>query len=311
MRSLKKILLPFLLVWWFAAHGNILPPGGLLYPGQTVFSSNGRYFVVMQTDGNFVMYRTDGVVRFASYRFGYFTAMQTDGNLVEYNHANQALWHTSTWGNPGSYLAVQDDGNLVVYSPGGQALWNIGADQAPIDGPTNAADVVARDLDYPGLGALGHLGIWTGGEVIEIVNQGGNAVRYSSWDAFRNASKLWPTARPNVPNHLIYYCFNAYCNIGNYPGIAARSAIIQRANQVRLIGADYTLAAQWRTAWPAEPGYPAQRGLYRCDTFVADAFTFSAGSNKGNYVPVYWQTRMDQLTWGVITPTSIWNKLKN
>ena len=140
-----------------------------------------------------------------------------------------------------------------------------------------------------------------------------NAVRYSSWDSFRNASPVWATAHPNIPNHKIYYCFNSnFCNYAPTAGVAARTAIIQRANQIRLLGADYTATSSWRWALVAEPGQPAQRGIYRCDTFVADSFWHSAGYNWGYYVPSAWSTRMNDLLYSAnILPTYVWNKLKN
>lgn len=49
--------------------------------------------------------------------------MQSDGNLVLYSTTGQALWSTGTSGNPGAWFVIQDDGNLVVYSTGGKALW--------------------------------------------------------------------------------------------------------------------------------------------------------------------------------------------
>ncbi len=50
--------------------------------------------------------------------------MQADGNLVLYNQFNQALWHTSTFGNPGAFAVFQTDGNFVVYRANGVALWH-------------------------------------------------------------------------------------------------------------------------------------------------------------------------------------------
>lgn len=130
MSTLKKILWLVLFVSSCTAYGGVLPSGAALFQNQSVFSDNGKYYAVMQSDGNFVMYRTDGVVRFATYQFGSFLAMQTDGNLVEYNSASQPLWWTSTAGYPGAFMNVQDDGNLVVYSAGSTPLWNIGPDAA-------------------------------------------------------------------------------------------------------------------------------------------------------------------------------------
>lgn len=50
--------------------------------------------------------------------------MQGDGNLVLYNCCGTALWHTGTWGHPGSFAVMQNDGNLVVYTAARTALWN-------------------------------------------------------------------------------------------------------------------------------------------------------------------------------------------
>jgi hypothetical protein len=53
--------------------------------------------------------------------------MQDDGNLVLYNDAGRALWFSGTAGNPGAYLAMQaSDGNLVIYGPSGTPLWASG-----------------------------------------------------------------------------------------------------------------------------------------------------------------------------------------
>lgn len=52
--------------------------------------------------------------------------MQPDGNLVIYSGLGRVIWHSGTYGNPGSGLALQNDGNLVIYSPQGQVLWTSG-----------------------------------------------------------------------------------------------------------------------------------------------------------------------------------------
>ena len=269
----------------------------------------------MQYDGNFVMYRSDGAVRFATGRYGNFMAMQGDGNFVEYISPSTAVWATGTQGRLGSYLAVQNDGNLVIYQPDGTPVWAIGVDPGFDNGPSATGDVVARDLAYKGLGFVGHVGIWTGSNVAEVVSGQVNAVRYVSWQAFKSASSSWPTAHPNIPGHLIYYCTTpscAYYNGSNYTaGITARMAIAARANQIFLIGADYTLGGIPTIAEPAYPGEPAIRGAYRCDTFVVDVFQFTQGWNMYHPIPGAWQTRMTNLNNMPKTPSSVWNALKN
>jgi hypothetical protein len=81
-----------------AAGGTTLSAGQTLRSGQSI--SNGGYRLVMQSDGNAVVYASGGRVR----------------------------WHTRTNGNSGSRLAIQTDGNLVVYSRYSKPLWHIGPD---------------------------------------------------------------------------------------------------------------------------------------------------------------------------------------
>jgi hypothetical protein len=115
----------------------VLPPGdacGVLLPGgsigadQALTSCDGRFSLVVQTDGNLVLYQADVGALWQSQTVGYDPAglwMQEDGNLVLYDVGGTALWHTSTHGSEGAYLAVQDDGNVVVYR-GDVPLWNSG-----------------------------------------------------------------------------------------------------------------------------------------------------------------------------------------
>lgn len=66
-----------------------------LRPGWYLVSTNGRYKLLMQGDGNLVLYS-----------------------------GTRPLWHAGTHGNSGAYLVIQGDGNLVVYSATGRPLWN-------------------------------------------------------------------------------------------------------------------------------------------------------------------------------------------
>ncbi|MDK2125698.1 hypothetical protein [Parachitinimonas caeni] len=110
------------------AQAATLLPGQSLTPGQSVSSDSGAYTLVMQGDGNLVMYqrsnmspiwytKTDG-------NPGAAAVMQGDGNLVVYSTTGTALWNSRTAGNAGAYLNVQDDRNLVVYRADGKALWH-------------------------------------------------------------------------------------------------------------------------------------------------------------------------------------------
>lgn len=100
----------------------------ILYAGQSASSSDGRFHLTMQTDGNLVLHGPAGFT-WASWTQGGSDrrmVMQTDGNLVVYNSADQGLWHTGTYGNPGARLWLQNDGNLVIRSATSAVLWATG-----------------------------------------------------------------------------------------------------------------------------------------------------------------------------------------
>ncbi|MFJ5535174.1 hypothetical protein [Streptomyces sp. NPDC093261] len=109
--------------------------GTTLQPGWWTQGTYTR--LVMQTDGNLVMYRRrDGAAIWSTHTSGHpggYALMQNDGNLVVYKSTGGpgkggALWATNTSHHSGAYLMMQNDGNLVVYrntgGPGkGGALW--------------------------------------------------------------------------------------------------------------------------------------------------------------------------------------------
>jgi hypothetical protein len=88
---------------------------------------NNTTHLVMQGDGNLVLYRNDnGTALWASNTWAKpvtHAIMQGDGNFVCYDDKGIAYWATGTSGHPGSYVILQDDGNLVVYGPNGGPLW--------------------------------------------------------------------------------------------------------------------------------------------------------------------------------------------
>ena len=90
-----------------------------------VSSTNGKYTLNMQEDGNLVLYKgakalwataTDGKIVKAC-------AFQPDGNLVLYGYNKNAIWASNT-DNRGEYLKMQNDGNLVIYDKNQKAIWS-------------------------------------------------------------------------------------------------------------------------------------------------------------------------------------------
>jgi hypothetical protein len=104
---------------------TILQPSRLLR-GQWLETADRRYKMVLQNDGNLVLYsptraiwstRTNGST--ASY-----LAMQLDGNLVLYDANNRPLWQSQTNDRGISALVLQQDGNLVTYQGMVVPTWN-------------------------------------------------------------------------------------------------------------------------------------------------------------------------------------------
>lgn len=101
---------------------NSLKPNERLYAGQSLWSTNSAYRVVMQSDGNFVLYRGSSAYWASrTQASNAYVVMQGDGNLVVYNSAGTALWNSGT-SNAGSNVVMQDDGNFVLYT-GSTALF--------------------------------------------------------------------------------------------------------------------------------------------------------------------------------------------
>lgn len=96
----------------------------VLFAGQSVWSGNGSYRLVMQTDGNLVVYGPGGAIwstRTTGTGTGNWAVMQSDGNFVVYTSANKPVYDTGTAGNVGTALVVQSDSNVVLYN--GPALF--------------------------------------------------------------------------------------------------------------------------------------------------------------------------------------------
>lgn len=105
-----------------------LASGKALTLGQYLLSPNEEYKLVMQIDGNLVLYRTsDNFAMWASNTYGIganLCEMQAeDGNLVIYNAGGQPLWASATDGNAGAVLILQDDGKVVIYKSG-KPIWS-------------------------------------------------------------------------------------------------------------------------------------------------------------------------------------------
>lgn len=131
-------------------HRHGLEPGQWLSLEQWLSSPNGRYDLVLQHDGNLVLYTQGGVPLWASATSGQLVqdlSMQEDGNLVLYRPDGTPIWASGTGGNPGAELVLQDDGNVVLYRHG-TPIWATNTAQPPDvsqpSAPSTPAPVLTR-----------------------------------------------------------------------------------------------------------------------------------------------------------------------
>jgi hypothetical protein len=123
-------------------HDKIQSQGDL-HEDQFLRSVNGKWFAVMQEDGNFVIYSNkkgkpkpkfkSKNATWSSNTHGkgkrhYKLRVQNDGNVVVYDGEEKPIWATDTWNKgKGPYtLVLQDDGNLVLYDSTSTSTWASG-----------------------------------------------------------------------------------------------------------------------------------------------------------------------------------------
>ena len=90
-------------------------------------STNGNFRLVMQSDGNAVVYENSRPIWASNTNNRgtgpYRLILQDDSNFVLYDSKNNALWDSKTWNNDSRRLVMQNDGNLVLYGPNDNAKW--------------------------------------------------------------------------------------------------------------------------------------------------------------------------------------------
>jgi hypothetical protein len=96
----------------------------MISAGSGLHSADGRFYLTMQTDQNFVLYGPSGAL-WATGTNGTgasVAAFQSDGNLVLYTGAGVPVWSSGTSAHCAN-LAIQNDGNVVIYSAQGAPIW--------------------------------------------------------------------------------------------------------------------------------------------------------------------------------------------
>jgi hypothetical protein len=183
-----------------------MTPGQELLPGQSLNNKSGTATMVMQSDGNLVIYLLTEISSYGpalwssntSGNAGAYVYMQTDGNFVIYDRNGGpsintgALWSTKTNGNAGAVASFGGDANFQMLSTGGAALFQTHTGQA--------AGAVCQATD-PGIPANLPNGSWLASKTAWlIVQQDGNLVLYPR----NGGSALWSSNTPGKgPVHLV------------------------------------------------------------------------------------------------------------
>lgn len=103
--------------------GDTMAINRTLRRNMALHSADGRYTLILQGDGNLVLYGPSGRALWANSRSTTdFVVMQGDGNLVGYTNGGNATWASNTTSSGGNRLVVQNDGNVVIYSAT-RAVW--------------------------------------------------------------------------------------------------------------------------------------------------------------------------------------------
>ncbi|NQX15813.1 peptidoglycan DD-metalloendopeptidase family protein [Rathayibacter sp. VKM Ac-2857] len=117
--------------------GEVAAPADLRN-GDQIVSRNGRTRLVMQPDGNAVIYAKDDSALWKSDtdgNSGARLAIQADGGLVIYRATDNSVVKVLRAGGSGAAsrrLVMQNDGNLVLLSTSDSALWFSGTETKPI-----------------------------------------------------------------------------------------------------------------------------------------------------------------------------------
>ncbi|WP_448265439.1 hypothetical protein [Nostoc sp. DSM 114159] len=111
-----------------SSKSNTLWSDQFLKPnGRHLLSSNGKYGLFCQDDGNLVLHKTsDSATIWESHTAGKVVTecyMQADGNFVVNGSDKKPLWASNTDNHPGAYLRVDNDGHVRIYKSNDSILW--------------------------------------------------------------------------------------------------------------------------------------------------------------------------------------------
>ena len=107
------------------ANGYSILSGQQITNGQSLISADGYSYMNLDETGSLSLYvNFNKVWGTASAGKNAHLVMQPDGNLVLYSADSVAVWSSDSGGSGVSNTYLQSDGNLVVYKANGQSTWS-------------------------------------------------------------------------------------------------------------------------------------------------------------------------------------------
>lgn len=229
-----------------AAGSNRLNAGERLTAGQQLTSPNGKLTLVMQSDGNLVLYAPGNESRWhtnSNGNPGAYAVMQSDGNFVVYTAGGVALWETQTYGTGAASAQLQDDGNFVLYTSAPKSVWQSGTRYYPSRLEAGTALAAGQRLQSPN------------GVFEAVMQTDGNFVLYgpagSMWQSGTNGSGANRATVQSDGNLVLYTAANVAKWQSGTSGRGAGSLRVQNDGNMVL----YTSASEWTWQTYTYPGY--------------------------------------------------------
>ncbi len=118
-------LLPNLNNVWATCGGTQIGPNGALEVNAKLTA--GSYNLILQSDGNLVLYNGAGAAVWASNTAGSGSVelrLQSDGNLVLYDAQGRPHWSTNSQGRSPGWFILNSSGTLSLYDGSGLLAWS-------------------------------------------------------------------------------------------------------------------------------------------------------------------------------------------
>ena len=243
---------------------DTLVTGQGFIPGQSIKSSDGRFTLILQGDGNLVLYGPQNQPLWASNTAGHTDVwdviMQGDGNFVVYDSHKVALWASGTAGHASAYLVVQDDGNVVIYNVNDTSIWAtntvVPAQPTPASGdrlPLNECLVPGSSLRSPN----GQY-TWTlqlDGNLVLYGPSPCNQVMWASNTA--GHSNVWSLVLQSDGNLVAYDAHDGAFFASNTVGDGGEFVVVQDDGNVVMYNSTGTALWSTGTALPPTPSPPS------------------------------------------------------